>query len=103
VLAAFGLTADNDAAGNVRDANGGFDFVDVLSAFAAGTERVDLQILGTNVDLDFVVDFWNYKPRGKRSMAPCRLIERTNSNPAVDSRFARQQTIRVFYGKLDDR
>ena len=38
----------------VRDANGGFGLVDVLAAGAAGTHRIDLQVVGVDVDFDVV-------------------------------------------------
>ena len=58
-LAALGLTGDDDAARFVHDAHGGFDFVHVLSAFAAGAKSIDLDIGRIDFDRRGIRDFRN--------------------------------------------
>jgi hypothetical protein len=41
----------------VGNADGGFRFVDMLPARAAGAVGVDFQILGIDLDFDVLVDF----------------------------------------------
>ena len=96
VLAALHLAGDDDAAGDVRDANGGFDFVDVLAALAAGAEGVELEIVGVDVDFDAVVDFGNHEDRSERSMASRGLIERRDANKPMDAGFAGKQAVGIF-------
>ena len=50
----FVLLRDDQAAGNVRDAHGGVGGVDGLAAGAGRAEGVDAQILGFDLDVDFV-------------------------------------------------
>ena len=52
VLAFFVLALHDDARGQVRDADGAFGFVDLLTARAAGPHRVDLQVFVADVDFD---------------------------------------------------
>src|SRR5258707_15209 len=54
----------------MRDAHRGLDLVDVLSALAARAIRIDEQILGTNVDLDSIVDLRNHKTSCARMLLP---------------------------------
>src|SRR5205807_8563251 len=103
MLAAFGLAANHDAARDVRDAHGGLHFVDVLASFAAGTERVNLQVFGTNVDFDFVIDFGNHEDGGKGGVATRRLIERRNPYQTMNTGFASEQPISVFAGEFNGR
>ena len=82
--------------GKMRDAHGGFDFVDVLAAMAAGAEGVDAKILGPDHDFDAVVDFGNHENRGERSVPPRRLVKRRNAHQAMDAAFAGQHAVGVF-------
>ena len=100
-LAALRLAADDDVGRQVRDADGGFHFVDVLAAFAAGAESVDSQIFGTDVDFDFVVDFGDHKDRREGRVPASGLIERRDANESMHAGFAREQPVRVFAGELD--
>ena len=84
----------------MRDAHRRLHFVDVLPAFAARTERIHLQVLRPDVDLDLVVNFRNHEHRRKRRMPPRRLIERRNPHQPVHSRFSREQPISVFAAEL---
>src|SRR3974390_1691899 len=101
VLAALHLTGDNDTRGNVRDADSGFDLVDVLSALAAGTEGVEFQVLGLDVHFDAVVNLRNHKNRSERSVAATGLIKGRNANEANKTGFAREQTASIFTAELN--
>src|SRR5713101_9107179 len=85
----------------MRNAHGGFDFVDVLAALAAGSERVDAQIFRTDVDFDLIVDFGNDENGSEGSVAARCLVKRRNADEAVHARFADQHAISVFTGELD--
>src|SRR2546427_11148068 len=87
----------------MRDADGRFHLVDVLPALAAGAKRIHAQVLGTDVDLNAVVDFRNDEDGGKRSVTPSRLVKRGDSNEAVDARFPGQKAIGIFAGELNGR
>src|SRR5260370_356011 len=50
----FVLLGNDEAAGNVRDAHGGIRSVDGLAAGAGRTEGVNAQVLGFDLDVDFV-------------------------------------------------
>src|SRR5580698_8581419 len=63
-LAAFDLAGDDGVGGQVRDAHGGLDLVDVLPALAAGAIGVDAQVFGADIDFDAIVDFGNHEDRG---------------------------------------
>ena len=51
VLRAVVLAFGHDAGGQVGDAHGGFGLVDVLAAGTGGTEHVDAQIVGADLDV----------------------------------------------------
>src|SRR3989442_3523073 len=87
----------------MRDADGRFHLVDVLPALAAGAKRIHAQVLGTDVDLNAVVDFRNDEDGGERSVSPSRLVKRGDSNEAVNSRLAREKPISIFAGGLNRR
>src|SRR5215469_4952830 len=101
VLAALHLTGDDDARGNVRDAVSGFDLVDVLSGLAAGTEGIELQVLGLDVHFDTVVNLRNHKNRGERSVTASGLIKGRNANEAMNTGFAREQPVSIFTAELN--
>src|SRR3984957_6131805 len=69
VLAAFVLALDDDAGGQVREANGGVDLVDVLASMAAGAEGVNAQILGLHLDVDAVIDLRDHVDGRERRVA----------------------------------
>ncbi len=100
-LTALRLARHDDVCREVSDADGGLHLVDVLPAFASGTESVHAQIFGADVDLDAVVNFRNHEDRRKRSVAPRGLIERRNSDETVDAGLSGQQAIGIFAGKLN--
>ena len=82
--------------GKVRDADGGFDFVDVLAAVAAGAKSVDAQIFGADVDFDLVVNFRNDEDGCERSVAAGGLVERRDAHEAMDAAFACEHAVGVF-------
>src|SRR5579883_346157 len=50
----FVLLRDDEAGGQVRNADGGVSCVDRLAAGTRGAERVDAEVLGLDFDVDFV-------------------------------------------------
>ena len=68
-LAALILAFHHHAGGQVGDADGGFGFVDVLSARAAGTKGVNLQIGGIDVHIH-LVRFGQHRHRGGGGVHP---------------------------------
>jgi len=56
VLRSFVLAGDDDAGRHVGQADGGFGFVDVLPARAAGAVSIDAQILFVDRDVDFFIN-----------------------------------------------
>ena len=51
MLGTLRLRGHDQARGNVRDTHGGFHFVDVLAAFAAGTEGVHREFIRRDDDV----------------------------------------------------
>src|SRR5882757_3226049 len=101
VLAALHLAGHDDSAGNVRDANGGFHFIDILAALAAGAESVEFQVIRLDVDFDAVVHFGNDEDGGERSVATRGLIEGGNAYESVHAGFAGEQAVGIFTAELD--
>ena len=56
-LAAFRLAGDDYACGNMRDSDCGLGLVDVLAARTAAAVCIDLQILGSDFNVELVADF----------------------------------------------
>src|ERR1700722_1631530 len=102
-LAALGLAADDDVGGDVGYADGGFDLVDVLAAFATGAEGVDAQVFRTDIDFNAVVNLGNDEDGGEGRVAAGGLIERRNAHEAVYTSLAGQQSVGVFTRELDGR
>jgi len=96
VLAALVLALDDDACRKMRDADGGFDFVDVLAAVAAGAEGVELEIVRLHDDFDAVVNFGNHEDGSKRGVPPGRLVKRRNPHEAMDAAFSGKHSVGVF-------
>src|ERR1700735_33695 len=96
VLAAFILALNDDAGRKMGDADGGFDFVDVLPPVAAGAEGIDAKIVGLDHDVDFVVGFRDYEDGGDRCVAACSLIEGRDAHQAMHATFTGQHSVRVF-------
>ena len=87
--------------GKVRDADGGFDFVDVLAAVAAGAEGVNAQVVGLDVDFDAIVNFGNDEGGSERGVAARGLVEGRDADEAMDAAFAGQHAEGVFALDLD--
>lgn len=102
-MAALRLARHDNVGGNVSDADSGLHFVDVLSALATGAKRVHAQVLGTDADLDAVVNLGNHKDGRKGSVTPRRLIERGDSNETMNPGFSREEAVSIFAGKLNRR
>ena len=96
VLAALVLALHDDAGREVGDAHGGFDFVDVLAAVAAGAKGVDAQIVGLDVDFDAIVNFRDDEDGGERSVAARGLVERRDAHQAVHAAFAGEHAVGVL-------
>ena len=54
VLAFFVLAFNDDAGGEVSDADGAFGFVDFLSTGTTGAHGINLEVFGANVNFNFV-------------------------------------------------
>src|SRR5882724_2919893 len=100
-LAAFGLAGYHRVGGQVGDADGGFDLVYVLAAFAAGAVGVHAEFFGADVDLDAVVDFGDDEDGGERGVAAGGLVERGDADETMDAGFAGEQAVGVFAFELD--
>src|ERR1700674_597789 len=96
VLAAFVLALDDDAGGQLGDADGGFDFVDVLAAVAASAECVNAQVFGLDDDFDLVVNFGDYECGCERGVAAGGLVEGRDADQAMDAAFAGEHAVGIF-------
>ena len=101
VLAALVLALNDDAGRKMGDANGGFDFVDVLAAVAAGAECVDAKVVGFDYDVDFVVDFGDDENGREGCVAAGGLIERRDAHEAMHAAFTHEHAVCIFTGDLD--
>ena len=84
------------ACGQMREAHGGLDLVDVLPAVAAGAEGVHSQIFGLHHHVDAIVNFRDHEDRCKRSMPPGSGIKRRNADQPVHARLSGKQSVGVF-------
>ena len=75
MLAALALALHHDVGGQVRHANRRIGAVDVLAAGARGPEGIHANVLGLDVDLDFVVDLRINEHGSKRSVPPRVRVE----------------------------
>jgi len=89
-LRAFRLASDDDPCRDMGDAHGRIGLVDMLTAGAAGTVRINLQVLRPDLDLDRVVDL-RYDIAGyERRMPASRGIERRDPNESVHTLLGRR-------------
>ena len=97
-LTALRLRRGDEAGRNVREAHGGFNFVYVLSAFAAGTIRVatDFGFRNDDVRLDEIAQFRNGVHAGKTRVATFVGIKRRNAHEPVNAAFGFAKTVGVF-------
>ena len=95
-LGAFDLTGDDDAGGEVGDADGGFDFVDVLSAFAAGAVGVDFEIVIADFDFDVFLSVGCDVDGGEGGVALFGGVEGGDADEAMDAAFGLEEAVGVF-------
>src|SRR4051794_38313894 len=84
----------------MRDADGGVGDVDVLSAGAARSKRIDTDVLFVYLYVDVVRQLRPDINGGERRVPARSLIERRHANQPVYSGFGRQQAVRIV---ADDR
>src|ERR1700683_2398259 len=96
VLGSFVLALNDDARGQVSEADCGFDFVDVLSAVAAGAESVDAKVFRLDDDFDAIVNFGDDEYGREGSVAARGLIKGRNADEAMHAGFAREKAEGVF-------
>ncbi len=101
VLRAVGLAGDDDAGGQVGDADGGVGAVDVLAAGTRGTVGVDLQVALVDVDLDPVVDHGEHPDAGEAGVPPRLAVEGRDAHQAVHAGFGLEPAIGVEADDLD--
>src|SRR6266436_7308526 len=82
----FVLLGNDQAAGNVRDAHGGIRGVDGLSAGAGRAEGINAQILGFDLDVDFV-GFGENRDSGGRSVDAALRFRGGDALDAVHAAF----------------
>jgi hypothetical protein len=83
---------DDEAGGEVGDADGGVGGVDVLAALAAGAVGVDAQVFGLDVDDDGVVDLGRDEDAGEAGVAALGGVEGRDADEAMDAGFAGDKT-----------
>src|SRR6185437_9851210 len=98
VLGALVLALDDDAGGDVGDADGRVRGVDVLAALAAGAVGVGADLVGLDVDLDGVVDFRRDEDGRERGVAALGLVEGGDADEAVDAGFSAEEAEGVLAG-----
>ena len=96
MLGTFHLTGDHDAGGQVGDPDGTVGPVDVLSAGAAGTIGIDLQIFFIDFDIEIFIEFRKSIGRSERGVAPGVAVERRNTDKPVDAAFGFQIAVSEF-------
>ena len=72
----------------MRITHAAFRLVLVLTAGAAGTERIAPQFVGTNLDVNCTVDLRRHVHRGERSLPAGVGIERANAHQPMDAGLA---------------
>ena len=92
-LAPFGLAGDHDSGRKMCNANGRFDFIDVLAPFAAASEGVDRQIFLVDLDRNIFFEFRHSVDTRERSVTPLIRIERRDSHKPMDAPFGLQVPI----------
>src|SRR6185437_10952728 len=93
------LLRSNDRVGrNVDDPDGRLGLVDVLPAGAPRFEGLDAQIIGLDVEVDFLAgfDLRNDVDGRERGMPAMRRVERGEADQTMDAALALEQTVRVL-------
>src|SRR5229473_5112270 len=83
------LLRNDESAGDMRNAYGGIRGVDGLSAGAGRAEGIDAQVLGFDLDIDFV-GFGENRDSGGRSVDAALRFRRGNALNAVHAAFVFQ-------------
>ena len=96
MLGTFGDAIDDDAGGFVSDADGGGDFVDVLSSGATGA-AVEIHVDFVGVDFDFggFAVVGEDIDGGKAGVAAFVGVEGADANKSMDAHFAGEVAIGV--------
>ena len=102
-LGALVLAGDNDAGGNVGDADRRGILLDVLAAVAAGAEGVDAQLVRVQAHFGLALDFGHDFGQRERGVARLRGVERRDAHEAVDSALAAQVAVGVAAADFDCR
>ena len=87
-LGAFVLDRYGDVGGQVLEPDGGGVLLDVLAAVPAGTEEVELDVVGVDLDLGDVLDFGQDLDQREAGMAQVGGVEGRQTDEAVDATLA---------------
>src|SRR6201988_5499366 len=90
------LTGNDDPGREVRDAHCGIGGVDVLSAGASRSIRIDAQVFIVNLDFDVFFDLGIDKQGSERGVPPRRLIERRDPHQPVNAGFSSEQPVGIL-------
>ena len=86
VLGTLTLARDDQAGRDVGDADGGFDFIHILTAFAARAEGIDAELSGRDNDVGRgLFDFGNDIDAGEAGVAAFVRIEGGNADQPMDA------------------
>ena len=80
----------------MREAHGGFDLVHVLTAFAAGTIRIDAQVFITHDDVDLLLGVRRDVNRGEGRVTFLRRIKGRDAHEAMHTALGLQKAEGVF-------
>ena len=94
-LRALVLAGDDDSRGQMRDADRGLGLVHVLSTRAGGAIRVDLQILGPDLDFRFALHFRGRVDEREGRLTPLLEIERRDTNEPMRAALGLQVSVCV--------
>jgi hypothetical protein len=97
VLTFFVLALHNDTRGKVRDANGAFGLVDLLSAGSSGAHGVNLNVFRSDVDLDFI-GFREHCDGGSAGVHAALSFRFRDSLDAVSAAFELQGVVGAVAG-----
>ena len=87
-LRAFVLDRYGDVGGQVLEPDGGGVLLDVLAAVPAGTEEVELDVVGVDLDLGDVLNFGQDLDQREAGVAQVGGVEGRQSDEAVDATLA---------------
>ena len=97
MLRTLRLRRDDKAGRDVSDANSRFDFVHVLSAFAAGTKSIDAKFVRRNLNVrGSFFDFRNCIDARETGVAPFVGIEWRNAHQPMHAAFGFAKAVGIF-------